>query len=279
MKNQKVIAISAMVGFCLSCFAGFLGGAGLLIIFIRAFVFGLIFGILGWGAGFVLEKFLDLSTADSFSASLSEKSTASPEKTANVVDITIADENLPTEEREPDFSVTKVVKTYHGVLDNSKTIKEPPLERKAELKPAPVETEIVKESISVPSLEKAEPEPKSEKPDTVAKTAPAAPKKEVAFEGFVPDLTPSSEPETNEKPVASSASSDGELDELPDLSEIVEDDIQTGGAMVNDTEFASATSVSSSTSDSGTKSKGNVADIKDTELLAKAIRTAIANDS
>lgn len=285
MKNQKLIAGSAMMGFCLSCLAGFIGGAGLLVIFLRALIFGLIFGVLGWGVGFVAEKFLDISVSDSSSlSSSSEKSINSPlEKTANTVDITIADENLPGGEQEPDFSVTNAVRTYHGILDNSKVAKEQTPSYNRERIQVP---EVKKDEAALqnPAVNEKVPEVLS-KPEEqpVSSDSASKEKKEGGFEGFVPDLSSVAEAEKtalekeeSAKPKSSSfnSSEDGELDELPDLSEIVEDDVKESGAMVSDSDFATAAPVKTET-----KSKGSVSDIKDTELLAQAIRTAIANDN
>ena len=282
MKNQKLIAGSAMMGFCLSCFAGFIGGAGLLVIFLRALIFGLIFGVLGWGVGFAFEKFLGISGADSPSSSFSaERMSPSPERVSNTVDITIADERLPEEEQEPEFSVTKAVKTYHGVLDEKKSSPD------AASSGNKAKNEVPENKNADPAVQRQQAVEKIAEtlvqPETVApkeeSVSPPAEKKESSFEGVVPDLSASSEPDTAEpekpKKASSVNSSDGELDELPDLSEIVDDDIrESGNTTINDSDFASSGPVKTET-----KSKASMPEIKDTELLAQAIRTAIANDN
>ena len=281
MKNLKPVACAAVLGFFLSCAAGFFSRAGISVIFLRALLFCFVFGGLASGIGYVAEKFLDISGGDG-SAFVSEKMPSSPAKTANAVDITIADEALPEDEASPSFAVTNTVKKYNGSLDGqyssagdgsgnvSFVAEEAAAVSEAGKNSAGAvvrqASPVVDARVQVPLQE-----------DSAVETITSAGEKN-DFEGFVPDLTAAdavkdSVETKNDNPVKSSPSN-GELDELPDLTELVDVDGQDGAGTILDTEFASSASVRR---EAGRKS--SIPDIQNTELLAKAISTAIAKDN
>lgn len=280
MKNLKPVASAAVLGFFLSCAAGFFSGAGISVIFLRALLFSLIFGGLGLGIGYVAEKFLDISGGEG-SSFVSEKMPSAPAKTANAVDITIADEALPEDETAPSFAVTNTVKKYNGALDGQyspdgdvsgnvsfsvETAAAPEAEKKSADTSGGRTAPVVDARVQVPLQE----EPSVESQGSAGEKN--------NFEGFVPDLAAAGagndSVETKTDVPVKSSSSNGELDELPDLTELVDIDSQNGAGTVLDTEFASSASVRR-----GAGRESTIPDIQNTELLAKAISTAIAKDN
>ena len=280
MKNLKPVASAAVLGFFLSCVAGFFSGAGISVIFLRALLFSLIFGGLGLGIGYVAEKFLDISGGEG-SSFVSEKMPSAPAKTANAVDITIADEALPEDETAPSFAVTNTVKKYNGALDGQyspdgdvsgnvsfsvETAAAPEAEKKSADASGGRTAPVVDARVQVPLQE----EPSVESQGSAGEKN--------NFEGFVPDLPAAgagnNSVETKTDVPVKSSSSNGELDELPDLTELVDIDSQNGAGTVLDTEFASSASVRR-----GAGRESTIPDIQNTELLAKAISTAIAKDN
>ena len=60
MKNIKSIAICAASGFILSLICGFFSKAGFGHIFLTALIFGIVFGLLGFGISFLFDRFLSV---------------------------------------------------------------------------------------------------------------------------------------------------------------------------------------------------------------------------
>ena len=98
MKNIKSIAICAASGFILSLICGFFSKAGFGHIILLALIFGIIFGILGFGISIVFDRFLDVEAVavEQADGSGSEGFVPSSERKSlgNNVDIVIQDEPL-----------------------------------------------------------------------------------------------------------------------------------------------------------------------------------------
>lgn len=284
MINPKVIVSSAMVGFFLSCFAGFIGGAGILIILLRAVIFAVVFGGLGVGASFVFSKYLILPE-DGFSpAGENPPVTASvPQSVGNAVDIAITDEALPVDEQEPAFQITQSVKKYYGTHVDSKndlsavesTDGEPLRSVHSDNVRQNVETpEAVSDEadeVKLNAYEKVDFSSEKNHVDDV-KTS-AAPLVEEA----VPEIQETEvKADTEEKGGQEQARGGLEIDELPDLTDLVDSAVGESSGLIADSDFAD--SDSHITKKSGLNSKELSKSMKDSETLAKAIETVLAND-
>lgn len=314
MINPKVIVGSAMVGFFLSCFVGFLCRAGIPVILLRAFIFALVFGALGFGANFVAGKFLFAQDADVSMSDVSEKPASAQRASGGTIDITIADEELPSEENSTDFTVTKAVRSYHETNNGRKNGS-----GQAPSSEAAGVVNSAAERSPDPSSDKAPRKPSSSAPDASEivpfheESAPADDKdgegetKPGSLQGFlfgmegkkegysVPEgevkepseldkaeSTETSQPAENQDGSAKSEKSAGGIDELPDLGNFVADEQGEGTYTVTDSSDFSSPASSGFGGSSGSSKQSrssSITDMNDSEVIAKAIRTVIANDN
>ena len=99
MKNIKAIAICAASGFILSLICGFFSKAGFGHIFLIALIFGIVFGLLGFGISILFEKFLTVEEAvventSSGNADILTSNSSNSKNLGQHVDIVIQDEPL-----------------------------------------------------------------------------------------------------------------------------------------------------------------------------------------
>ena len=97
MKNIKSIAICAASGFILSLICGFFSKAGFGHIFLTALIFGIVFGLLGFGISFLFDRFLSVEAVQVEAADSSNNDvnlSSAPKNLGQHVDIVIQDEPL-----------------------------------------------------------------------------------------------------------------------------------------------------------------------------------------
>lgn len=94
MKNIKFVSFSAGAGFILSLTFGIFSKSGILKVLLTAFVFALIFAVLGFGLTFVYEKFLSLDSSEIDSTKSTESKSTVSSSVGNNVDIVIEDQEL-----------------------------------------------------------------------------------------------------------------------------------------------------------------------------------------
>lgn len=96
MQNVKFVSISAGIGFVLSLFCGFFSHSAFSRIFLIAFLFACIFGILGLLISFVYNKFLNLdATGDDVGYTMAASLAGGSKNSVNhKVDIVISEEDL-----------------------------------------------------------------------------------------------------------------------------------------------------------------------------------------
>lgn len=116
MTKPNFIIIPVCVGFFLSFIVGLISSVTFGVILLRAFIFAVLFGILGFGIGIVFQRFLldasDLEGGSEASANIRQGS---------VVDLSIGDEPLEEDENGPDFYVRKDIShsDHMGQLNHS----------------------------------------------------------------------------------------------------------------------------------------------------------------
>lgn len=120
MKGVKFISFFAACGFVLSFLFGFFSHTSFISVLLKALLFGLIFGILGLLINIVFEKFLADDTGDFSNEYSSEDSSSGVKKSSSVskgqlVDITIEDEELEKSDGDNHF----VVGDNHQMLTDS----------------------------------------------------------------------------------------------------------------------------------------------------------------
>lgn len=102
MIKPKSIIIPVCVGFFLSFFVGLFSGVSFGTVILRALIFAILFGALGFGIRIVFQRFL----LDSADMDTGVEMTSSSHQ-GSVVDISIGDEPLVEDENGPDFYVRK----------------------------------------------------------------------------------------------------------------------------------------------------------------------------
>ena len=118
MRGLKISGVFAACGFILSFIAGLFSHTSILSILLKALIFAVVFGILGYGIAFVFRVFLSDETSNDYQGDGSESvsMTAAPSsQLGQKVDITIQDEELQKSESDNHF----VVGESHQMLNDS----------------------------------------------------------------------------------------------------------------------------------------------------------------
>lgn len=283
MRKIKFSAVFAAIGFILSFIAGFFSHSSIIFIFLKALLSALAFGILGFGINIVFEKFLNDSSEQDFSTDGPVQTASQPQK-GQLVDITIQDEEL----QESDSGNHFVVGSNRQMLNNADTARTASSAASI-VKPAvSAATALSTTTVAAPvSPVRNEPAPsdKSEVHASAEENKMAGSNMEAAASasGFVPvrnletitsvsgkEAVKSSEissPDENSAP----QNVDEELDVLPDMEGLsfAENDEDEGIDADTDSDFVS---VHKKSGEEGS------ADIKDAELMAKAISDVLSRD-
>ncbi len=117
MQSAKYIGLFAACGFILSFVAGLFSHSSIISILLKALIFAVVFGLLGFGISFVYNKFLSDGSGGEFQSDYSAEPSSVPQASAigNNVDITIQDEELKPSESENHY----VVGDNHQMLNDS----------------------------------------------------------------------------------------------------------------------------------------------------------------
>lgn len=117
MKGFKSAGVFAACGFLLSFISGFFSHTTFISILLKALIFGIFFGILGFAIGVIFDKFLADDSGGDFSSSNNAKisSTTANTTTGQVVDITIEDEDLDNGTSSNHF----IINDNHQMLNDS----------------------------------------------------------------------------------------------------------------------------------------------------------------
>ncbi len=254
MRSAKFIGLFAACGFVLSFVAGLFSHSSILSILLKALIFAVVFGLLGFGISFVYNKFLSDGTGGDFQGEYTQDSSSMSAASAlgQNVDITIQDEELKPSESENHF----VVGDSHQMLNdsdvrNSGKVAEDPAPGFVPLRNFETVKNISGKEAVIPS-EAIASEPAREE------SAPAEPQSSQAA------------------PAASFNGGDGGIDTLPDMENFVftensssgsdDDDSDAGG----DSEFVSM----------GSHKKSDApAEIQDAALMAKAISSVLSDEN
>lgn len=278
MKNVKFIAGFSIFGFLLSILSSFGAHRNFGMKLVLALVFAAVFGACAFLISFLYSNFLETDTSGGFSEGVNPAAASSG--STHAVDITVQDEDLPSEENENQFFVG----SKHQML-NDDDIKSNVSEGSGQSQIEQIKNENQNSS-----------QPGQFTPASVVSAA-ASP----ANTGFVPvsltenadnfssiEAKTTSEVKAEEKvaqmnamPVmeqaAPSGSGDESLDVLPDLEEISSNSVYTASAedgVAEETDFTEGKNISSG---SGTSAE-EVTQGKDAEIMAKAISTLLAKE-
>ena len=256
MRSTKSIGLFAACGFILSFVSGLFSHSSILSVLIKALIFALVFGLLGFGISFIFNKFLSDGSGGDFQGDYNTDS--SPAGTNNSalgqnVDITIQDEELRPSDSENHF----VVGDNHQMLNDSdvRNSGSAANENNSSQGFVPLRNfETVKNFSGKEAVIPAEAVAAENK--TAESTATAAPAAVVSnFETNI---------------------ADGGIDTLPDMENFVFS--ESSGSEVNDDSDAGADSEFVSSASSHKKNDGP-AEVQDAALMAKAISSVLSDEN
>ncbi len=255
MRNIKFVAGFAACGFILSFVFGLFSHTTFISVFAKAFIFALVFAVLGFGISFLANKFLLEDNGSEFSSDISVSQAAvksGDNSKGHFVDITIKDEELPQSVSENHF----VVGDNHQMLNESD-----------------YDTHSVHNSMDVTT--EVEPDANvSFKPVRRLETLTNVSSKE----SISPDNAVSAGNATvyNSEPVASQESEKG-IDTLPDISGFAVDNSPANSSsdIDADTDDDDGNFVTSVTRSEKTDAE---VEIKDASLYAKAISSILSEE-
>lgn len=118
MRGLKISGVFAACGFILSFVAGLFSHTSILSVLIKALIFAVVFGILGYGIALVFKVFLSDGTSTDFQSNGSESVSMEAAPSSGLgqnVDITIQDEELQKSESDNHF----VLGESHQMLNDS----------------------------------------------------------------------------------------------------------------------------------------------------------------
>lgn len=252
MANSKVIIISIVSGFVLSFLIGIISGVSVGIVVLRALLFALAFGVVMFGADFVFRRFL----AFGGEAETALDSSEAP-RTGTKIDISIGDEPLPDDGNGPDFYVDNTDSISSDTVSDSSA------------KKSVTEDRVTSSGEAL----SAKPESQGDKSESVPASVAKSDNDTAASQsGFQPVSLGASV-----SPGGSDVSSES-LDVLPDVSDFTIADSGHGEVLEN-TDFALEGSFDSGGYSSGGSKNSASTGVMDTEIIAKAIKTALSKDS
>lgn len=279
LKNATLTAIFAGIGFLLSLIIGLFSPVYPGVLFLRAFIFAIVFAVLSFCIRFVFGKFVSVADNSSDAVAASDDT---PKATGSVVDITLPDEDLPTEDHAPQFKVGSNYQMLNKSDFAPKTISHSTDDllqgAGASLSAASASTKNIINKDTPPDVV-----------NTAQQTAPvftptplgAATSSETlstqdASTASVAQSSGESKPsdKTSATPVqATSKHDDALLDELPNIANISAGESDSSGEVLEDTDF------SKQGSKTALQKKPTGMENTDTLLMAKAITTVLASDS
>jgi len=255
MRSAKYIGLFAVCGFILSFASGLFSHSSILSVLLKALIFALVFGLLGFGISLIYSKFLSDGSGEYQSDYTTDTSSAPVANSAlgNNVDITIQDEELKPSESDNHF----VVGDNHQMLNESDV-------RNSERNTA--EAQASEEGF-VPLRKFETVKNFSGKEAVIPSEAIASEEKqESSTEEQTPVAAPSSSAAFNDE---------GGIDTLPDMENFVfsessgsesDDDSDTG----SESEFVSMGS---------SKKNSGPAEVQDAALMAKAISSVLSDEN
>jgi hypothetical protein len=260
MINPKYICIFAGVGFFVSFIIGLLSGNGFLHPLLIALIFAVVFALLSLGIQIVYNKFLTIG--DSYTGNVGgDMKTPS---VGSVVNITVDDDNLPDEEQAPKFYVEN---NRPGLGAEDLTSEAVDARNKPKKLETPKVVTDVSESISDVPVSEPVQNP-SQIPDSSGFTPMSVTDLSKSENGGVAEAaTVASNTNNGNARVATGSASDS-LDDLPDIGDFSPGAVKSTSDVISDASFSPS---STSSSSSGKE--------QNSELMAQAIRTILANDN
>ncbi len=256
MRGAKYIGLFAACGFVLSFVSGLFSHSSILSVLLKALIFAVVFGLVGFGISFVFEKFLSDGTGGEFQGEYSADSSPVAANTSALghnVDITIQDEELTPSGSENHF----VVGDNHQMLNESD-----------------VRSQRNTETQANSSSQGFVPLRNYETVKNFSGTEAVIPAEAVTTQAAQVENTADQTQSLSSASMINTDNEAGELDTLPDMENFVftegsnsdDDDSDTG----TDSEFVSMGSH---------KKNDGPAEVQDAALMAKAISSVLSDEN
>ena len=249
MRSAKYVGLFVACGFILSFVSGLFSHSSILSILLKALIFALVFGVLGFGISVIYSKFLSDSSNGDFQGEYTADSSSGISQQSALgqnVDITIQDEELKPSESENHF----VVGENHQMLNESDV-------RNSE-KAAATEQESPKGFVPLRNFE------------TVNNFS--------GKEAVVPFEAAAANQNSENSAGSSENIGAGGLDTLPDMENFVFSESGSSNSEDDDA-LASGTGSEFVTSSGSHKKNDAPAEIQDAALMAKAISSVLSDEN
>ena len=256
MRGLKFSGVFAACGFILSFFAGLFSHSSILSVLLKALIFAVVFGLLGFGISTVFRIFLSDGTGGDLQGDTSEGISAAVAPSSGLgqnVDITIQDEELQKSESDNHF----VVGENHQMLNDS-DVKNASNPAVSDPSPGFVPLRNFETVNNLSGKEAVSPIIKASETNSASEDSGVAPGPSQSAASFT-------------------GAGGGELDTLPDMgsfnfgesdsdSSNDDDDVPSSGS---DSEFVSVSS----------SKKTEEPEVKDAALMAKAISSILSDEN
>lgn len=263
MRSAKYIGLFAACGFILSFVSGLFSHSSILSVLLKALIFAVVFGLLGFGISFIYSKFLSDGSGGDYQGEYSPDSSSASVQSSPLgqnVDITIEDEELRPSESENHF----VVGENHQMLNES------------DIRNSANGSNDAQNSsqgfVPLRNLETI----KNFSGKEAVKPADAVASENTSASGNLDDVSDNAIAQETENSSANGNSDNAgkAIDTLPDMENFVfsdnsgsdsDDDSDTG----TDSEFVAS---------SGSRKKNEAAEVQDAALMAKAISSVLSDE-
>lgn len=249
MRSAKYVGLFVACGFILSFVSGLFSHSSILSILLKALIFAIVFGVLGFGITFIYSKFLSDGSGGDFQGEYTADSSSGVSQQSALgqnVDITIQDEELRPSESDNHF----VVGENHQMLNESDV--------RNSGSAGGAEQEAPKGFVPLRNFE------------TVTNFS--------GKEAVVPFEAASSNQSSTESSSSPENIGAGGLDTLPDMENFVFS--EGGNSDSNDDDALASGTGSEFVSSSGSHKKNDApAEIQDAALMAKAISSVLSDEN
>ena len=262
MRSAKYIGLFAACGFVLSFVSGLFSHSAILSVLLKALIFAVVFGLLGFGISFIYSKFLSDGTGGDLQGDYTAEpapGAAQPSQVGQNVDITIQDEELKPSESENHF----VIGEKHQMLNDSDV---------RESSGGGANTAANDSSPGFVPLRNFETVKNISGKEAVipAEAVAAQPVQEE-----IPAESPQPQPQVSSFPANNNV--EGGIDTLPDMENFV---FSEGSASESEGDDSDPGTESDVFSSSGSRRKSDgPAEVQDAALMAKAISSVLSDEN
>ena len=260
MRSAKYIGLFAACGFVLSFVSGLFSHSAILSVLLKALIFAVVFGLLGFGISFIYSKFLSDGTGGDLQGDYTAEPSAAgaqPSQVGQNVDITIQDEELKPSESENHF----VIGEKHQMLNES------------DVSDSSGGGAGTGSNDSAPGFV---PLRNFETVKNISGKEAVIPAEAVAAQP-VQEVSPAESPQPQASSFPAANNADGGIDTLPDMENFVFSEGVAAESGDDDSDSGTESDVFSS-SGSRRKSDGP-AEVQDAALMAKAISSVLSDEN